>query len=64
MEKPSVINGHEDMIVTLIRTQIGSLISVLNHIETGNTINGYVNDTLKRVEKNLHWLRTDILSED
>ncbi|OGX28119.1 MAG: hypothetical protein A2787_07425 [Omnitrophica WOR_2 bacterium RIFCSPHIGHO2_01_FULL_48_9] len=61
MERPSVINDHEDMIVTLIRAQISSLLSVLNHIEMGNT---NVNDTLKRVEKNLRCLRTDILSED
>ncbi len=64
MEKPIVISSHEDMVVTMIRTQVSSLLSVLDHIEMGNVMNGYVHETLKRVEKNIHWLRKDILPDE
>ena len=28
-----------------------------NLIEQGNNINGYIDDEIKRAEKDLHWLR-------
>ena len=48
---------HEDLIIRLLRSQIELLMNLVNHIEAGNDINGYVEDNLKRVEKDLRWLR-------
>ena len=48
---------HEDLIVSLLRSQINLLGQVISHIEEGNTINGYVHENIKCVEKNLRWLR-------
>ena len=50
-------NIHEDLFVSFLRSQINSLMKVLNHIEQGNDINGYVNENIKCVEKDLRWLR-------
>ena len=47
----------EDLIVQLLYSQIRTLGKVLNHIETGNPINGYVDENIKCVEKDLRWLR-------
>ena len=64
MEKESMTGCQEDAIVALLRSQISSLTNILHHIEGRNRLNGYVDETLRRVEKELHWLRTDVLSND
>ena len=48
---------HGDLIVSLLRAQIGCLVKVVQHIEQGNSINEFVDDNIKRVEKDLRWLR-------
>ena len=57
MERLSEKNIHEDLFVGLLRSQINLLHKVLNHIEEGNSINEYVDENIKCVEKDLRWLR-------
>ena len=64
MQDESTLSLQEDIIVTLLRSQIGSLSNVLHYIEQGNSVNGYVEETIKRVERELHWLRRDFLVND
>ena len=64
MKSEGSLSLQEDIIVTLLRSQIGSLNSVLKYIEEGNSVNGYVDETIKRVERELHWLRKDLLAND
>ena len=64
MREEGTLSLQEDIIVTLLRSQIGSLSNVLHYIEEGNSVNGYVDETIKRVERELHWLRRDLLTND
>ena len=48
---------HEDLFAGFLRSQINVLHKVLTHIEEGNPINGYVDENIKCVEKDLRWLR-------
>ena len=57
MEILSEKNIHEDLFVSFLRSQTNSLQKVLTHIEQGNEINGYVDENLKSVEKDLRRLR-------
>ena len=57
MESLSEKNIHEDLFVGFLRSQLSHLQNILSHIEQGNPINGYVDENIKRIEKDLHWLR-------
>ena len=54
---PSTPMPHEDFIVSLLRSKVTQLLKVLNHIEDGNSLNGFVNENLRNVEKDLRSLR-------
>ena len=47
----------KDLMVRLLQSQIQILNKVLHHIEQNNPINGYVEENLKSVEKELRWVR-------
>ena len=51
----------KDLVVQLLYSQIRALCKVLNHIETGNPMNDYVDENIKSVEKDLRWLRKSCL---
>ena len=53
----SLPDSSKDFIVQFLCSQVNTLKNVQTHIEEGNTINGYVQDKLKGVEKNLKGLR-------
>ena len=57
MKEQNMSSIQEDLIVRMIKSQIELLSKVLNHIETGNGINEFVNDNLKRIQEELRWLR-------
>ena len=57
MKATSENNIHEDLVVSFLRSQMKRLDKILNHIEEGNDINTYVNESIKCVEKDLRWLR-------
>ena len=46
---------HEDLIVQLLYSQIRTLCKVVSHIQTGNQVNGFVDENIKNVEKDLRW---------
>lgn len=50
-------NFNIDMLVSLLRSQIVTLEGILKNIEQGNSIDEYADAGIKRVEKNLRWLR-------
>ena len=46
-----------DMMTSTIRSQIHSLDQLIQHIEQGNPVNGYVFETLRTAEKEIRDLR-------
>jgi len=46
-----------ELMVSVLRSQVGILLKILTHIEQGNHVNGYVQENMKLVEKDLRWLR-------
>ncbi len=49
---------HRDFIASFLRSQLGTLQSVLAEIENSDRLeDGYVEESLRRVEKELHRLR-------
>ncbi len=48
---------HEDLIVSWLRSQIGILTKILHYIEAGNDINGFVDEGIRGVEKELRSFR-------
>jgi hypothetical protein len=53
---------HEDLIVQMLYSQIRTLCKVVTHIQSGNDINGFVDESVKSVEKDLRWLRKSCLN--
>lgn len=54
-------HAYDDFVISSLRSQISTLVSVLDHIERGNDINEYVNENIRRVERDLNWLRRSAL---
>ena len=49
---------HKDFVASFLRSQLAALQNVLNSIENSDRVeDGYVEESLRRVEKELHRLR-------
>ncbi len=57
MEDRVVSGVNTEIIASLLRQQISILEDFLRNIEQGNRNDDYIYENLKRVEKNLKWLR-------
>lgn len=51
------VECHEDFLVSLLRLQVSSLAGVLQSLEEGGRPDGAILEKMKRVEKELKWLR-------
>ncbi len=47
---------HEDFIVSLLHSRMNLLLKTIHYVEAGNPINGYVQENLKEVERDLRWV--------
>lgn len=47
----------KEMFIVSLRAQMHLLKTILIHIENNNPINGYVDENLKSIEKELRWAR-------
>ncbi len=50
-------NSNLDIIVSMLRTQIDALEKLQKSIEEEHAVGNYAHESVKRVEKNLRWLR-------
>ena len=57
MTAESVTSQNSDVNATLLRIQIQILKTLLKNIEQKNDIDENTNESIKKVEKNLRWLR-------
>lgn len=64
MRKHDTVSYNADLVVSSLRAQMSFLSSTLNHIQDGNEINGYVMEGIKRVAKDLYWLRRAVLIDN
>lgn len=55
---PMILNSREDFVGSYLRSQVDALEDVLTTMEKENAMDdGYLDENLRRVEKNLHRIR-------
>ena len=48
---------NEDIIVSFLRSQIKTLENIIESVEKRNDMSDFAHENLKRIEKNLRWIR-------
>jgi len=57
MLREGLVSSEQDFMVSYLRTQIETLNKLLAHVQENNALEDYIPTTLKRVEKDIRWLR-------
>ena len=57
MLREGLVGNEQDFTASYLRTQIEILNQLLHHVQENNALEDYIPTTLKRVEKDIRWLR-------